>query len=126
MSTEEKVESKVTASTSGTLSIGSTGSSAVGSSAENKENTDTTDHQRPKKKRRRRKIILNLKCQLCETGTKSVSYKDVYQLKKYTSVRGKIISTEKSGVCHKHQKQLTRAIKRARYLALLPYVAADK
>lgn len=78
-----------------------------------------------KKQRRRRKIIQNLSCPLCDSGVKSVSYKDVYQLKKFTSVRGKIISVEKSGACHKHQKQLTRAIKRARYMALLPYVAKD-
>ncbi len=71
--------------------------------------------------KRRRKIVQNLKCPLCESGVKSVTYKDVYQLKKFTSVRGKIISTEKSGVCHKHQKMLTKAIKRARFMALLPY-----
>jgi len=76
---------------------------------------------RKKNNRRRKKPLQNLKCPLCESGVKSVSYKDVYQLKKFTSVRGKIISTEKSGVCHRHQKQLTRAIKRARYMALLPY-----
>ncbi len=78
-----------------------------------------------KKVRRKRKIIQNLSCPLCDTGVKSISYKDVYQLKKFTSVRGKIISTEKSGACHKHQKQLTGAIKRARYMALLPYVARE-
>ncbi len=71
--------------------------------------------------RRRRKIIQNLKCPLCESGVKTVTYKDVYQLKKFTSVRGKIISVEKSGACHRHQKMLKRAIKRARYMALLPY-----
>jgi len=76
---------------------------------------------RKKNNRRRKKPLQNLKCPLCESGVKSVGYKDVYQLKKFTSVRGKIISTEKSGVCHRHQKQLTRAIKRARYMALLPY-----
>lgn len=78
-----------------------------------------------KKQRRRRKIIQNLSCPLCDSGVKSISYKDVYQLKKFTSVRGKIISTEKSGVCHKHQKQLKSAIKRARYMALLPYTAKE-
>jgi small subunit ribosomal protein S18 len=82
------------------------------------DNTQTTERRRP---RRRRRIVQNLKCPLCEAGIKDVSYKDVYQLKKYTSVKGKIISTEKSGVCHKHQRRLTRAIKRARYMALLPY-----
>lgn len=76
---------------------------------------------RKKNNRRRKKPLQNLKCPLCESGVKSVGYKDVYQLKKFTSVRGKIIATEKSGVCHKHQKQLTNSIKRARYMALLPY-----
>ncbi|MGI5898209.1 MAG: 30S ribosomal protein S18 [Candidatus Dojkabacteria bacterium] len=78
-----------------------------------------------KKLRRRRKIIQNLKCPLCEAGVKSVEYKDVYQLKKFTSVRGKIVSTEKSGMCHKHQKQLQLAVKRARYMALLPYASNE-
>lgn len=82
------------------------------------ENAQTLERRRP---RRRRRVVENLKCPLCEAGIKDVSYKDVYQLKKYTSVKGKIISTEKSGVCHKHQRRLTRAIKRARYMALLPY-----
>ena len=75
--------------------------------------------------RRKRKIIQNLKCPLCESGVKTVTYKDVYQLKKFTSVRGKIISTEKSGVCAKHQRQLAKSIKRARYIGLMPYVALD-
>lgn len=78
-----------------------------------------------KKRRGKKKIKLNLKCPLCESGVKLVTYKDIYQLKKYTSVRGKIISTEKSGVCAKHQRQLAKAIKRARFMSLLPYVAAD-
>ena len=93
-----------------------------------KEEEEDADNgvNKKKQKRRRRKIVLNLKCPLCEAGIKDVSYKDVYQLKKFTSVRGKIISTEKSGACHKHQNRIKRAIKRARYLALLPYVAKDE
>ena len=71
--------------------------------------------------RRKRTIPQNLKCPLCEAGVKDINYKEIYQLKKYTSVRGKIISTEKSGVCTKHQRKITKAIKRARYMALLPY-----
>lgn len=78
-----------------------------------------------KKQRRRRKIVQNLSCPLCDSGVKEVSYKDVYQLKKFTSVRGKIISVEKSGACHKHQKQLKRAIKKARFMALLPYSSEE-
>ncbi len=78
-----------------------------------------------KKLKKRRKIVLNLKCPLCESGVKYVSYKDVYQLKKFTSVRGKIISTEKSGACAKHQRQITTAIKQARFMSLLPYVSIE-
>ena len=86
----------------------------------------TTDSSRKKKgKYRRKKPLVNLKCPLCETGVRVVTYKDVYQLKKFTSVRGKIIHPEKSGVCRKHQRQLSKAIKRARYLALLPYVFVE-
>ncbi len=77
------------------------------------------------KKRKKRKIVLNLKCPLCESGVKYVSYKDVYQLKKFTSVRGKIIATEKSGACAKHQRQITNSVKRARVMALLPLVATE-
>ena len=94
-------------------------------SGKTKDEESESSVGRRKKKRRRRKIILNLKCPLCESGVKDVSYKDVYQLKKFTSVRGKIISTEKSGMCHKHQNMIRRAIKRARYLALLPFVTKD-
>ena len=89
----------------------------TGSSDENR------NHNR--RGRRKRKIQYDLKCPLCESGVKFVTYKDVYQLKKFTSVRGKIISTEKSGVCAKHQRQVSSAIKRARYMALLPYLAVD-
>ncbi len=78
-----------------------------------------------KKQKRRRKIVQKLSCPLCDSGIKGISYKDVYQLKKFTSVRGKIISVEKSGVCHKHQKQLKRAIKRARFMALLPFCVSE-
>ncbi|MHC1716984.1 MAG: 30S ribosomal protein S18 [Candidatus Dojkabacteria bacterium] len=92
---------------------------------ENKVADEEEFYSAKKKPRRKRKIVLNLKCPLCEGGVKSVSYKDVYQLKKFTSVRGKIISTEKSGVCHRHQRQLTNAVKRARFMALLPYASNE-
>lgn len=77
------------------------------------------DKKRPVRKK---KIFVDLKCPLCESGVSFVSYKDVYQLKKYTSVRGKIIGRDKSGMCARHQRQLSKAIKKARYMALLPYV----
>jgi small subunit ribosomal protein S18 len=89
------------------------------------DSTDSKEEEEDKKparrRPRRRRLPQNLKCPLCEAGIKDINYKEIYQLKKYTSVRGKIISTEKSGVCTKHQRKITRAIKRARYMALLPY-----
>ncbi len=89
------------------------------------DDTIITEETDTKRRSRRKKIQYDLKCPLCEAGERFVTYKDVYQLKKFSSVRGKIISVEKSGVCAKHQRQLSNAIKRARFMALLPYVAAD-
>lgn len=51
-----------------------------------------------------------------------VDYKEVSVLKEYLSERGKIIGKERTGICSKHQQQLGKMIKRARYLALLPYI----
>jgi small subunit ribosomal protein S18 len=52
-----------------------------------------------------------------------VDYKDVDKLRKYMSDRGKIIPRRVTGTCAKHQRQVTTAIKRARFMALLPYIA---
>ena len=66
--------------------------------------------------RRRRKV-----CVFC--GKDSViDYKDALKLKKYISERGKILPRRVTGTCAKHQRALTVAIKRARHLAMLPYV----
>ena len=51
-----------------------------------------------------------------------ISYKDVNKLKRYISERGKILPRRITGNCAKHQRELTTAIKRARHLAILPYV----
>jgi len=50
-----------------------------------------------------------------------VDYKDVEQLKKFLTERGKILPHRVTGNCAKHQRQLARAIKRARFMALLPF-----
>jgi small subunit ribosomal protein S18 len=52
-----------------------------------------------------------------------VDYKEVEKLKKYITDRGKIIPRRVTGTCAKHQRQLTGAIKRARFLALLPFTS---
>ncbi|MEE0409781.1 MAG: 30S ribosomal protein S18, partial [Clostridia bacterium] len=53
----------------------------------------------------------------------SIDYKDTAKLRRYVSERGKIVPRRISGTCAKHQRQLTTAIKRARIIALLPFVA---
>ena len=55
--------------------------------------------------------------------TESIDYKDTAKLKKYVSERGKILPRRITGNCAKHQRALTVAIKRARHVALMPYVA---
>ena len=54
-----------------------------------------------------------------------VDYKDVRRLRGYISERGKIIPRRISGSCARHQRQLTHAVRRARTVALLPYVSTD-
>ena len=62
-------------------------------------------------------------CLFCKDKTRDVDYKNVDQLRRYTSERGKIRSRRMSGACRRHQRQVAVAIKRAREMALLPYVA---
>ena len=52
-----------------------------------------------------------------------VDYKDISSLRRFISERGKIRSRRITGACRRHQNQVARAVKRARELALLPYVA---
>ncbi|MEK7565954.1 MAG: 30S ribosomal protein S18 [Patescibacteria group bacterium] len=61
-------------------------------------------------------------CEFCK-GDKNPDYKNVENLKKYTTERGKVLGKDRTGLCHKHQKRLSVAIKRARHLAYLPFVA---
>ncbi|MBI5243566.1 MAG: 30S ribosomal protein S18 [Elusimicrobia bacterium] len=62
-------------------------------------------------------------CRFCADQIPYVDYKQVPILKNFTTERGKILSSRITGTCAKHQRQLTQAIKRARYLALLPFAA---
>lgn len=82
--------------------------------------TDRTDgaRRRPSGGMRRRKKV----CAYCFDENKPIDYKDVATLKKFISERGKILPRRITGACAKHQRELTVAIKRARHIALLPYV----
>ena len=61
-------------------------------------------------------------CQYCRDKVEFVDYKDISTLRKFISDRGKIRSRRITGACRRHQNQIARAVKRARELALLPYV----
>ena len=61
-------------------------------------------------------------CPFTGTGAPTIDYKDVRLLQRYISERGKIIPSRITAVCAKKQRELAKAIKRARFLGLLPYV----
>lgn len=69
------------------------------------------------KSRKRRKV-----CQFCVDKCQHIDYKDTVKLRRYMSERSKILPRRATGTCAEHQRQLTEAIKRARQIALLPYV----
>ena len=80
-------------------------------------NNDHSDRpRRPGGMRRRKKV-----CVFCGKDG-DIDYKDVVRLRKFISERGKILPRRVTGTCARHQRELTVAIKRARHLALLPYV----
>ena len=62
-------------------------------------------------------------CAFCVDKCEHIDYKDVNRLRRFTTERGKIMPRRMSGVCAKHQRELAIAIKRARTMALLPYVS---
>ena len=69
------------------------------------------------KKRRKKKRV----CQCCADKNTKIDYKNVQKLEKYVTERGKILPRRITGTCAKHQRELTKAIKLARNVALLPY-----
>ena len=73
------------------------------------------DRMRPRK---RKKV-----CAYCVDKVEHIDYKDTAKLRRYLPERGKILPRRTTGICAAHQRQLTVAIKRARHIALLPYVA---
>ncbi len=61
-------------------------------------------------------------CPVCEMGVRVVDYKDERTLQRFITDRGKILPHRLSGTCARHQRQLGTAIKRARHIALLPFI----
>lgn len=62
-------------------------------------------------------------CNFCLDKVEVIDYKDIARLRRYISERAKILPRRVTGTCARHQRDLTIAIKRARYLALLPYTS---
>lgn len=79
----------------------------------------------PKRKPTTFKKKVTTHCVLCEQGIdpKNIRYYDVALLKKFISLRGKILPRSKTGLCSTHQRAVVKAIKRARQVALLPYLS---
>lgn len=75
----------------------------------------------PRRKRKhfyvRRKV-----CRFCVDSKLAIDYKDANTLRQFVTERGKIIPRRISGNCARHQRRVTRAIKQARLLALMPYI----
>ena len=82
-------------------------------------------HQSRRRSPRRRRIYHRRKvCRFCADTGLDIDYKDPKALRYFVTERGKIIPRRISGTCAKHQRKLTHAIKRARTIALLPYVGS--
>mgnify|MGYP000829146770 FL=1 len=82
--------------------------------------SEVKTEERPVKKFR--KPSKNKVCAFCVAGEKEIDYKDVAKLKKFITEKGKILPRRQTGVCSHHQRKLALAIKRARNMALLPFV----
>ena len=78
----------------------------------------TKKRSQKKERRPKRKV-----CAFCVDRMHEIDYKDVTRLRKYISERGKILPRRISGNCAKHQRLLTVAIKRSRFIALLPFTS---
>lgn len=72
--------------------------------------------KKPRRPMQKRKV-----CQFCVDKVEFIDYKDVAKIRKFVTENGKIIPSRQTGTCAKHQRDLTTAIKRARYMALLHY-----
>ena len=74
----------------------------------------------------RRKFVARRKvCLYCADKIRTPDYKDIKRLQRFVSERGKIMPRRRTGTCARHQRGVASAVKRARHIALLPFVAAQ-
>lgn len=76
---------------------------------------------KPTKRIVKRKFVTPKECPFCKEEKEPV-YSDVDMIRRYISERGKILGRDRTGICSKHQRRLTIAVKQARILAFLPFV----
>ena len=81
-------------------------------------NRNNDDDTMPRQRRIKKKV-----CAFCADKNLVIDYKDAEKLRKYVSEKGKILPRRVTGLCAKHQREVTLAIKRARHIGLLPYTA---
>ena len=75
------------------------------------------------KKRRFQRFRERAKCRFCRENVTHIDYKVTQTLQKLVTTRGKMLSRKRSGNCAKHQRAAARALKRARFLSLMPFVS---
>jgi small subunit ribosomal protein S18 len=73
------------------------------------------------RRRKRQRRSIGDRCRFCRDKVESISYKDVDELQRLMSSEASMFGRKRSGNCSKHQRMVKRAVKRARFLALLPY-----
>lgn len=83
---------------------------------------DKTRKPKTKKFDSKEKFFRKKSCRFCLDKTERIDYKDVIRLKRFITEKGKIMPNRLTGNCAKHQRKIAVAVKRARYIALLPYV----
>ncbi|MDD5422540.1 MAG: 30S ribosomal protein S18 [Candidatus Omnitrophota bacterium] len=81
------------------------------------------DGKRVKKDPKKKKIFKKRPCRFCNDKVENLDYLEYMRFQKFLTERGKIMPSRISGNCAKHQRQLAKAIRKARIMALLPFVA---
>ena len=85
-------------------------------------NMNQKEKRRSSRHKKNRLVYSARKCRFCEAGIIDVDYKDAGLIKRFLSVRGKILAGRFTGVCAKHQRKLSMAIKRSRFMGLIAYI----
>jgi len=80
-------------------------------------------HQRRRPQQAQQTIKRRRSCRFCDNKEIYIDYKDEKKLQRFITEEGKIIPKRVTGTCAKHQRELVAAIKRARHLALLPFMS---